>query len=75
MGELSIRRSGGFAVPQQREVGRAEKTSSSQSASKPAEAAVPEAPRPPAVRGQAEELTYEILRAEIQKRIDQIHLN
>lgn len=54
MGELSIRRSGGFAVPQQREVGRAEKTSSSQSASKPAEAAVPEAPRPPAVRGQAE---------------------
>ena len=54
MGELSIRRSGGFAVPQQREVGRAEKTSSSQSASKPAGAAVPEAPRPPAVRGQAE---------------------
>ena len=28
-----------------------------------------------AVRGQAEELTYEILQAEIQKRIDQIHLN
>ena len=54
MGELSIRRSGGFAVPQQREVGRAEKTSSSQSASKPADAAVPEAPRSPAVRGQAE---------------------
>ena len=27
------------------------------------------------VRGQAEELTYEILQAEIQKRIDQIHLN